>query len=193
MVHAHNNDGSSQIGFSGVTVSTTRPTAGQILTAIDDENAHWATGGAGEKGDKGDKGDTGTQGIQGIQGVKGDTGTTGSQGIQGVKGDKGDTGAAGGGSAAICTNINGDLTIVDGYDILIVDCSAPRNITLPNPVNGRTIVIKDATGQAGTNPITLIRYASEYIEGIAASKLLNANWGAWKIVADTNGNWFIIA
>lgn len=75
--------------------------------------------------------------------------------------------------------------------ILLVDTSVPRQINLPSPSTYRILQIKDATGSANTNNITLHRNASEQIEGIAADKLLTTNWGAWTVVSNGT-NWFFV-
>lgn len=73
----------------------------------------------------------------------------------------------------------------------LVDTSAARSITLPDPTKQlKPIVIKDKTGSAQTNNITLLRFAAESIEGLAASKVLQTNWGAWTLISDGT-NWFI--
>lgn len=73
---------------------------------------------------------------------------------------------------------------------LNVDTSAARTINLPAPSARRIIHIKDTSGSANTNAITLVRNASENIEGIASSRLLQTNWGQWTIVSDGT-NWFL--
>jgi hypothetical protein len=85
----------------------------------------------------------------------------------------------------------GNVTLGDGYYLILVDTSAARTITLPAPANGRTFVIKDKTGTAETYNITLARNGSEKIEGITASRTLSTNWGCWKVVSDGT-DWFII-
>jgi hypothetical protein len=86
-----------------------------------------------------------------------------------------------------------DLTIDTTTTDMIILCStaAARAITLPAPANGRIFIIKDSTGQAETNNITLVRNGSEKIEGIAASRVLSTNWGAWTICSD-GVNWYFI-
>lgn len=69
--------------------------------------------------------------------------------------------------------------------------SAAINITLPTPTNGRLITIKDFIGTAQTNPITIVRHASELIEGLAASYVFQTNWGS--ITLTSNGtNWLFV-
>lgn len=87
----------------------------------------------------------------------------------------------------ITGNLVLDTTTTD--DIIFCNMSGAISITLPAPVIGRVFTIIDIAGTANTNNITLIRHASEKIEGLAASKILQTNWGSWNIT--TNGtDWF---
>lgn len=65
------------------------------------------------------------------------------------------------------------------------------NLTLPDPstVTNKTFWIKDTGGAFGTNNLTVVRFGSESIEGLASSLVLSANWGMYGI--RSNGtNWF---
>lgn len=88
----------------------------------------------------------------------------------------------------------GNLTITDTDNtfIIIVDTSAGRTITLPNPASGyRMFIIKDKTGSSQTNPITLARFGAEQIDGTAASKSLSKNFGTWIVISDLT-NWWVL-
>ena len=94
--------------LQGKTISTTAPTAGQVLKW---NGNSWGpadeTAGSGSKGDKGEigltgaKGMAGADGAAGLKGDKGEIGLTGAQGLSGAdgsagaKGDKGETGLTG--------------------------------------------------------------------------------------------------
>lgn len=86
-----------------------------------------------------------------------------------------------------------NYAILLGDSILGVSTAAARTLTLPNPANvtaGTQIVIKDVTGGANANNITINPFASETIDG-AASKVINTNYGT--VTLFTNGtNWFTI-
>lgn len=86
--------------------------------------------------------------------------------------------------------VSTDLTLTNKR-IHFVDTSSARSLTLPSPSTGSFIVIKDKTGSANTNNITLVRAASEKIETVAASYVLDINLGSWTIVSDGT-DWFII-
>ena len=63
-------------------------------------------------------------------------------------------------------------------------------LTLPSPVAGLTYEIWDTEGLANTNKITVQQNSSEKIAGLAASYVLQANWG--HITITSNGtDWFI--
>jgi hypothetical protein len=82
-----------------------------------------------------------------------------------------------------------DTTTSD--DILYCNQSAGITITLPAPTSGRTIVIKDISGSAQTNNITVAQHAAEKIENLAASKILQTNFGSWTFSSDSV-NWWLI-
>jgi hypothetical protein len=74
---------------------------------------------------------------------------------------------------------------------LVNTASSAITVTLPAPVVGIRLTIKDAAGNASTNNITVARHASENIEGIAANKVLRTNWGASSFISDGT-NWFMV-
>ena len=73
--------------------------------------------------------------------------------------------------------------------ILVNTSGGPVTITLPTPTNGRVLKVKDSTGNAGTNNITIVPFASELIDG-ASSKVINFNYGSVNLVSDGT-NWFL--
>ncbi len=83
------------------------------------------------------------------------------------------------------------LTSADANKVYLINTSAARSFTLPTPASGLQFILKDSTGQAATNNISLIRAATEQIEGVAATKVLQTNWGSWRIISDGT-NWFLI-
>lgn len=90
-------------------------------------------------------------------------------------------------SAVVSTAI--DYTIVAGVRWVLVDTTGSRNITLPNPATIAIVTIKDSTGNATANPITLLRNGSETIDGVAASKTLVGSWNSWTFLSNGT-NWF---
>jgi hypothetical protein len=80
-------------------------------------------------------------------------------------------------------SVSTDVTLTNRR-IHFVDTSAARSLTLPAASAGLYLVLKDVTGSASTNNITLVRPGSESIEGVAASYVLSNNRGSWTIVSD---------
>lgn len=88
--------------------------------------------------------------------------------------------------STINSNTSGALDVV-----YLVDTSGGAfNFTLPVPVSGHRIVIKDKTGSFQTNNLSVLQHTSELIEGLAATKILQTNWGAWSFFTDGT-NWYL--
>ena len=101
--------------------------------------------------------------------------------------------AANGGFTVKVTVSNVSYTaLVSDVVIAITDTTAPRTVTLPalSGNTGKMFIIKDATGGAATNNITIDANAAETIDG-AATQLINANYGSVTIVADVGG-WLML-
>jgi hypothetical protein len=75
--------------------------------------------------------------------------------------------------------------------IHFVNTSSARSLTLPSPVSGTEITIKDVTGSANVNNITVVRFGSETIEGVAASYAMDQTYQSITLVADGT-NWWIV-
>ena len=82
------------------------------------------------------------------------------------------------------------ITVVSGRTYL-VDTSAARTLNLPAPATNAYLLVKDVTGQAQTNNITIARNGSESIDGVAANKTLNINYGFWMFVCDGT-DWYLL-
>lgn len=89
----------------------------------------------------------------------------------------------------ITTNLTIDTTTSD-Y-IIFCNQSGAITITLPTPTDGRILIIKDISGTANTNNITIAQHSTEKIEGLAASKLLETNWGSWTFSSNGTDWWMI--
>lgn len=92
-------------------------------------------------------------------------------------------------------NVTSDLVISSASDIvyLAVDTSIARTITLPLASSvsaGRIYVIKDRSGQANSNPITLAVTGSDLVDG-QSSQTFNSDYGTWMIVGDGSASWYI--
>lgn len=98
------------------------------------------------------------------------------------------------GSQAIkTTNVSADYTITsDDYLIRVTSTAAARTITLPTAagIAGRVYEIKDTSGGAGTNNITIDADGTETIDG-AATATISAHYGSIKL-ASNGTNWDLI-
>lgn len=76
----------------------------------------------------------------------------------------------------------------------VTSTAAPRTITLPDSAtagSGFYLVVKDESGAAGTNNITITRAGSDTIDG-ATSIVITVNYGVLKIYSDGAGKWFTL-
>lgn len=87
-------------------------------------------------------------------------------------------------------SINSNVTLTSGA-IHLVDTSSARSLTLPTPVLGTQIIVKDAIGSANINNITIVRAGSEKIETVAASYVMDEILKSITLVSD-GVDWFII-
>ena len=91
----------------------------------------------------------------------------------------------------ITANYTVDTTTTD--DIILCNQSGSITITLPPATIGRTIVIKDISGNAQTNTITLApAVGTTNIEGLNANKILYTNFGSWTLHVGSASNWWMI-
>jgi hypothetical protein len=88
------------------------------------------------------------------------------------------------------SSINSNTASVSGTTYLCDTSGAAFTVTLPVPVSGAFIAIKDSTGSFQTNNLTIAQHSGEKIEGLAASKLLETNWGAWAFFSNGT-DWFM--
>lgn len=79
----------------------------------------------------------------------------------------------------------------DDLLVAVTDTSAPRTITLATAdvEDGRVIIVKDESGGAAANNITVATQGAETIDG-AATQTISANYGALRIYSD-GSNWFL--
>ena len=75
-------------------------------------------------------------------------------------------------------------------DNILVNYAGACTITLPTPKLGRQLKIKDISGAASTNNITVSHHGSENIDG-SGTYVLNLNYAGIELVSDGT-NWFVI-
>src|SRR3712207_6392246 len=81
-------------------------------------------------------------------------------------------------------------TATDPY-IGVTSTAAARTINLPAAATvgaGKTYIVKDESGAAGTNNVTIDPNGSETIDG-AATKAISTNYGSLRVVCGGT-NWF---
>ncbi len=93
-------------------------------------------------------------------------------------------------NATLAGNIT--LTEADHNKVFMVDTSSARQITLPAAQAGLVFTVKDATGSAQTNNITIVRAGSESIEGVAANYVIAVNRSCQRFWCDGT-NWHVVA
>ncbi len=91
--------------------------------------------------------------------------------------------------------VSGNVTIgpSDTFVFLAVDTTAARQITLPlanSVASGRCYILKDISGSANTNNITVVRQGSDTIDG-ETSYVYNSNYGSIWCVGDGTSSWDI--
>lgn len=93
------------------------------------------------------------------------------------------------------TSVAADTVIgpSDTFVYLAVDTSATRQITLPlasGVSTGRIYVVKDISGTAEANNITVVTQGSDTLDG-ESSQVLNSNYGSWLILGNGTDEWYI--
>lgn len=76
--------------------------------------------------------------------------------------------------------------------VLVTTSSSASTITLPAPVNGRIITVKDIGYNAQTHNITIAQHGSENIDGVAGSLVMTFN-GSFVTLTSNGTDWFVIS
>jgi hypothetical protein len=82
-------------------------------------------------------------------------------------------------------------TAITGRTFLIDTSSVPITINLPMPAANFWFIVKDKRGTFFANPVTLHRFASELIDGVAADATLKAPYGSWTFFSDGT-DWYSV-
>lgn len=203
------------LGFTGLMGDTglpgpTGPAAGpqgdtglKGPTGFQGPTGYGVTGSAGSTGIgglQGIQGHTGTKGITGLQGVTGPgSGAPGATGIQGPTGPFGNTGIAG---PTGVSYVNFDVQAVTLYPynilttdfqkILLIDTTAPRTLNLPAAASPIFFFVKDRSGLAATNNITVVPQPGQTIDGVAANKVIKSAADSTGFIFDGVSAWYTI-
>ena len=104
---------------------------------------------------------------------------------------------------AVASSVSGAFTAVTpgGYpysvtsgnaqNVLLVATSAARTINLPAATTAILFAIKDISGLAATNNISVVPNGTNQIEGVAATYLLNKNNGWWFFISNGLDAWYV--
>jgi len=89
----------------------------------------------------------------------------------------------------VCSvNDNSGTISDDGSEVFFVKTNASAaTLTLASYTVGRKLYVKDYSGSAATNNITINTPGSETIDG-AASYVINANYGSVQLIENPDGN-----
>lgn len=92
-------------------------------------------------------------------------------------------------SRSVAGNITG---ATNDYILIVTSTAAPRTVTIPNISNSNQIyMIKDGSGGAGTNNITVTTPGGTVLIDGATSQVINVNYGSMQVVFDGT-NYFIV-
>lgn len=96
-------------------------------------------------------------------------------------------------SPRVATATNYTIT---GYEVVVgvTSTAAARTITLPAAtavLAGQVFTVKDESGAAATNNITVARAGTDTIDG-ATSKVVNTNYGFVRFYSDGVSKWFVV-
>jgi hypothetical protein len=88
-------------------------------------------------------------------------------------------------------SINSATAAVSGKTYLSDTSGGAFTVTLPAPALNAYVIIKDSTGSFETNNLTVAPHGAEQIEGLAANKVLQTNWGSATFVSNGT-NWWMV-
>lgn len=132
-----------------------------------------AGGPTGPTGPQGDAGPTGPTGPQG------DTGPTGPTGPQGDVGPTGPTGPTGGLVVPVTVVTTTPYLVLPTDYFIDVNVAGPSSLVFPVSSAGTVYIVKDTSGAAAVNPITIT--AATTIDGAPAA-VINTNYGSLTFV-----------
>lgn len=84
------------------------------------------------------------------------------------------------------------VTTGDAQKVLGVDTSSARTLNLPAATNVMWVTVKDESGSAATNNITITPNGTDKIDGVNASITISENYAARGLMSDGTDNWLVI-
>lgn len=91
--------------------------------------------------------------------------------------------------------VNYSVGTADAKLIAVTSTAAPRTITLPSAAAlaaGDQVIVKDESGGAATNNITVARLGGDTFENGGASMTISTNYGVLRLYSDGVSRWFVI-
>lgn len=95
-------------------------------------------------------------------------------------------------SVAVPSGYPYSVVIGDAQSVLAVDTTAARTLNLPAATNNMYVVVKDATGAAQTNNISVVPDGTDTIDGENSTYLVNANNASVGFISDGVSAWYAI-
>lgn len=85
-------------------------------------------------------------------------------------------------------------TVVSGdfQKMLAIDTTSARTINLPAATTTMYVHIKDISGLAATNNITITPNGSDSIEGAVSSYAVDANYASVNLISDSISAWYVV-
>ncbi len=84
------------------------------------------------------------------------------------------------------------ITTANAQQVLIVDSSVARTLTLPPATDSMTVFVKDGVGSANLNPITVTPDGTDTIDTVNASVLVDFSFGCIGFISNGVSGWYAI-
>lgn len=84
------------------------------------------------------------------------------------------------------------VTTGDSETVLLIDTGSARTINLPAATNAMTVVLKDSTGTAETNNITVTPNGSDTIDTVNGNYTINSNFASIWLISDGVSAWYVL-
>lgn len=84
------------------------------------------------------------------------------------------------------------ITTGVAQSVIAVDTSSARTLTLPAATDAMYCIVKDASGLAATNNITITPDGTDTLEGVNSSYTIDANRAAVGLISDGVSAWHVV-